>query len=89
MICPSKDTLSRITLTVKGQNNSDGTFDWYNAIIDAGIITAVSVAISFGAVTSDAIVTISELGAIISGAVLEFFGFLATKRKLRSALDAK
>ena len=70
-------------LTVRGQIDVNGDFDWTNAFVDAGILTAVSVGVALSAIGSDGIFAANEICTLVSAAIVEFFGFIAAKRKLR------
>jgi hypothetical protein len=75
-------------LTVKGQNNADGSFDWQDAVIDAGIIAGVTFFSSLGGMAVMGIPTLEIcLPSAIAGAT-QFFITLAIKRGLREAKPA-
>lgn len=70
-------------LTVKGQNNADGSFDWRGAIIDAGIMALLTFFTALGGLgTTGSIAAREILAAGIAGAT-QFCLTLAIKRGLR------
>ena len=72
-----------MVLNRKGRNNQDGSFDWENALIDAGIMAGLTF---FTALGGTAVVGIpTKEGIIAAGiaAATEFFLILAIKRGLR------
>jgi hypothetical protein len=69
-------------LTVRGQLNSNGDFDWRNSIIDATIMAFLTFFSTLGGTTAAGI---SAVQAIISAAIAgctQFFAILAIKRGL-------
>ena len=70
-------------LTVKGRNNHDGSFDWTDALIDAGIYAGTSFFTSLGALLSQGPVSLYGLEVVACAAAAEFLGFLMVKRKIR------
>lgn len=58
-------------MTMRGSNNADGSYDWRGAVLDSGIMAAVTFFSSLGG-----------LAAAIAGAT-QFFIALAIKRGLR------
>lgn len=70
-------------LSVRGKNNENGSFDWKNAVIDAGIMAGLTFFTSVGGMSAVNIPT--EQGAIAAGiaAATQFFLVLAIKRGLR------
>ena len=72
-----------IMLDRKGKNNSDGSFDWKEAVVDAGIMSGLTFCTSLGAFKFVGVPTLETVvGAGIS-ALGEFFLVLAIKRGLR------
>jgi len=69
-------------LTIKGSRNPDRTFNWREAIIDAGIMAALTFFTSLGGMGATGIVGTRELSAAAIGACTQFFAILAIKRKL-------
>lgn len=67
----------------EGKNNNDGSFDWKNAVIDAGIMSGLTFFTSLGAFHFVGVPTETTIiGGFIS-ACGEFFLILAIKRGLR------
>ena len=72
-----------MVLNRRGRNNDDGSFDWPNALIDAGIMAGLTF---FTALGGTAFVGIPTKEGIIAAAIAagtEFFLILAIKRGLR------
>jgi len=69
-------------LTIRGKNNADGSFDWSDALIDAGIyagsgfFNALLVAVADGNLLPFELI----VAGITAGGL--FFGFLGLKRKI-------
>ena len=70
-------------LKVRGQNNSDGSFDWRDALIDAGIMAALTFFTALGGLGATGAVAGRELLSAGTAAATEFFLMLAIKRGLR------
>jgi len=70
-------------LTIKGQNNSDGSFDWRNAFLDAGIMAALTFFTALGGLGATGAIAGREVLAAGIAAATEFFLTLAIKRGLR------
>lgn len=70
-------------LTVKGKNNEDGSFDWSDALIDAGIYAGSSFFTGLGALFSQGALTASGFGVVACAAMVEFLGILVAKRKIK------
>ena len=70
-------------LNRKGKNNADGSFNWKDALIDAGIVAGLTFCTSLGGMA--AFTPIKESQVISAGiaAATQFFLFLAIKRGLR------
>jgi len=70
-------------LSVHGQLNSDGSFNWKDALIDAGIMAALTFFTALGGLGATGAISVREiLAAGIAGAT-EFFMVLAIKRGLK------
>ena len=66
-----------------GKNNQDGSFDWRDTLIDAGIMAGLTFFTAIGGLGATGSVALREiLAAGIAGAT-EFFLMLAIKRGLR------
>ena len=70
-------------LTIKGKINPEGRFDWRDALIDAGIMAALTFFTSLGGLGATGIITGREFLAAGIAAATEFFLILAIKRGLR------
>ena len=70
-------------LSRKGKNNSDGSFNWKDAVIDAGITAGLTFCTSLGGMAVLTPITEQALVAAGIAASTQFFLFLAIKRKLR------
>ena len=67
----------------KGKNNSDGSFDWKDAVMDAGIMSGLTFFSSLGGFTAVGVPAPETLiGALVSAGA-QFFLTLAIKRGLR------
>jgi len=69
-------------LTIKGRHNSDGSFDWADALIDASIYAGTSFFTALGALLSQGPLTIYGLEVVACAAAAEWLGFLMVKRKI-------
>lgn len=70
-------------LEKNGKNNSDGSFDWKDAILDAGVLAGLTFFTALGGSTVVGIPTAQAcIGAALSAAG-QFFLTLAIKRGLR------
>ena len=70
-------------LNRKGKNNENGSFDWRDALLDAGIMAGLTFFTAIGGLGATGSVALREiLAAGIAGAT-EFFLMLAIKRGLR------
>ena len=70
-------------LNRRGKNNENGSFDWNDALLDAGITAALTF---FTALAGSSLFSgdpWSALGAAAVAAAGQFFAFLALKRGLR------
>lgn len=70
-------------LTVKGKNNEDGTFNWKDALIDAGIMAGLTFCMTLSSLASTGAITLREVAAAGLAAAYQFFSVLALKRGLR------
>jgi len=70
-------------LTRNGQNNSDGSFDWKDAIIDAAISGGLGFCTAIGGTAAAGMPTKEILIAASIAAATQFFLWLAIKRGLR------
>ena len=66
-----------------GQNNSDGEFDWKNAILDASIMGGLTFFTALGGLGTTGSVGIREVLAASIAASTQFFLAIAIKRGLR------
>jgi len=70
-------------LSVRGQLNPDGSFNWKDALIDAGIMASLTFFTALGGLGTTGVISVREvLAAGIAGAT-EFFMVLAIKRGLK------
>lgn len=66
-----------------GKNNENGSFNWKDAAIDAGIVAGLTFCTSLGGMSVLSPITETQImSAVIAGAT-QFFLFLAIKRGLR------
>ena len=70
-------------MSIRGENNSDGNFDWESAIIDSAIMGALTFFTSLGGMAAVGIPTRQSLVAAGIAMATQFFLTLAVKRKLR------
>ena len=70
-------------LNRKGKNNADGSFDWKDALIDAGIVAGLTFFTSLGGMAVLTPITEQTLMGAGIAAATQFFLFLAIKRGLR------
>lgn len=70
-------------LTIRGNNNPDGSFDWSDALIDAGIYAGTSFFTALGALLSQGPLTLHGFSVVACAAAAEFLGFLVAKRKIK------
>lgn len=78
-----------MVLSMKGQNNSDGSFNWKDAVIDAGISAGLTFCTSLGGITAVATLTevtataeVTLVGSVVA-ACTQFFLVLAIKRGIK------
>jgi len=70
-------------LSVYGHKNPDGSFNWKDALIDAGIMACLTFFTALGGLGATGVISAREiLAAGIAGAT-EFFMVLAIKRGLK------
>jgi len=70
-------------LSVHGKNNSDGSFNWKDAVVDAGIMAGLTFFTSLGGTSAVSVPTVQGVLAAGVAACTEFFLVLAIKRGLR------
>jgi len=75
--------MSRKILTLRGENNADGSFDWGGAIIDSGIMGALTFFTALGGMAAVGMPTRESLVAAGIAFATQFFITLAVKRQLR------
>ena len=73
-------------LSIHGKNHSDGSFNWKDALIDAGILALLTFFTSLGGLSATGIISTREILAAGIAAATEFFMTLAIKRGLREKL---
>lgn len=66
-----------------GNNNEDGSFNWRDALVDAGIISGMTFFTSLGGASFTGSEPYSAIMAAGISAAAQFFAFLALKRGLR------
>lgn len=69
-------------LSRNGRNSADGTFDWRDAVCDAGIAAAVTFFSSLSGMGLAEVNGVKALTAACVAAGAQFFAFLALKRGL-------
>jgi|GEM_PF-2002665 len=72
-------------LSIKGHRNPDGSFDWKDAIIDAGILSGLTFFTNLAGKL--AIASPIVFGEALVQAVIQFFAFLAIKRGLTKPIE--
>jgi hypothetical protein len=70
-------------LGMNGKNNSDGSFNWKDALIDAFLIAALTFFTSLGGMGIANGVSSRDFMAAGIAAAIQFFSILAIKRGLR------
>jgi hypothetical protein len=73
---------SKIHLSLRGQTDSEGKFDWHEAILDAGIISGITFFTGLGTLASSAAISLTSFCVLLSAVGTEFLGILAAKRGL-------
>ena len=74
--------LSKIQLSLRGQRSEDGEFDWISAVLDAALISGITLFTGLGTLASSCAVTANSVCILFSAVGAEFLGILATKRGL-------
>jgi len=72
-----------MVLTRMGKNNDDGSFDWSESLIDAGIMAGLTFFTSLGGLGLTGAIGLREVLAAGVAAATQFFSILAIKRGLR------
>jgi len=70
-------------LSVYGRRNSDGSFNWKDALIDAGIMACLTFFTALGGLGATGVISSREILAAGIGGATEFFMVLAIKRGLK------
>lgn len=71
-------------LSRNGKNNTDGSFNWADAVCDAAIVSGLTFCVVGGSMATTGILyTQSGITSLILSTLGEFFMFLAVKRGLR------
>ena len=70
-------------LSIHGKNHSDGSFNWKDALIDAGILALLTFFTSLGGLSATGVISAREVVAAGIAAATQFFMTLAIKRGLR------
>jgi hypothetical protein len=74
--------ISKVHLSVRGQRDKRGKFDWSSAVLDAGIISGITFFTGLGTLASITAITPYSLCVLLSAVGAEFLGILAAKRGL-------
>lgn len=69
-------------LSRNGKNNTNGKFDWKDAVIDASVTAGVAFFVTLGGAGVAEIGTTAALKVALVAAGGQFFAFLAVKRGL-------
>ena len=77
-----EDLVCKIHLSIRGQRDAKGKFDWSSAILDAGIISGITFFTGLGTLASSAAISPMSLCVLLSAVGAEFLGIMATKRGL-------
>ena len=72
----------KIHLSLRGQRDKQGKFDWSGAVLDAGIISGITFFTGLGTLACSAAISPTSLSVLLSAVGAEFLGILATKRGL-------
>lgn len=74
-------------LTRNGRNNDDGSFDWVNALLDAGVMAGLGFFGTLAGLGAVGLLKDPVQGLVAAGIAcgFEFFAVLATKRGLRES----
>jgi len=70
-------------LQIRGRNNKDGSFNWRDALTDAGIMAGLTFFTALGGLGATGAITPREILAAGIAAATQFFMVLALKRGLR------
>ena len=70
-------------LSIRGKNNSNGSFDWRNALLDALVYAGGAFFTALLVALSDMVLSQMELTIAAVTAGVEFFAILMAKRGLR------
>ena len=70
-----------------GKNNNDGSFNWRDAVVDAGIVAGLTFFTSLGGMAAVAPIKEAQVVSAAVAAATQFFLFLAIKRKLRERVE--
>lgn len=72
-------------LNRKGKNNENGSFDWEDAFVDAGIMAGLTFFTTLGAISVTGVVSDPIVAGITAGiaCATQFFLILAMKRGLK------
>ena len=73
---------ANVHLTVKGKSDSNGSFDWVEAVIDSGILCGITFFTGVGALTANMALSTNSLTVLACAVGVEFLGFMAAKRGL-------
>lgn len=73
---------SRIHLSVWGNRNKQGKFDWAGAVLDSAIISGITLCTGLGTLASSGAFSPEGLVVLFSAVGVEFLSLLAAKRRL-------
>ena len=76
--------VEQIRMTVSGKTNENGSFDWNDALIDAGIVAGLGFFSTVGALGVSGVIE-SPMRCVLAGLIaagIQFFTYLALKRGL-------
>ncbi|MBA7483238.1 hypothetical protein ES707_18749 [subsurface metagenome] len=74
-------------LTVRGTNNSNGSFDWSSNLVDAVIMAALTFFAALGGLGATGLISEREVIAATIAAATQFCLMLAIKRGLREKTE--
>ncbi len=74
--------VGKIHLSIRGQKDAKGRFDWSSAVLDAAIISGITFFTGLGTLASSCAISPESLCVLLSAVGAEFMGILATKRGL-------
>jgi hypothetical protein len=72
----------KITLRVQGRTNTEGKFDWGNAVVDASILSGITFFTGLTALAGSHALSVDSLCILSSSVGVEFLTFLSLKRGL-------